>query len=93
MAMRGTTSLTSKPAKPDRAAAFVPSCTGFTAPRVYHLQLGAGESAEVRLRFTDTPPEIGTGSDFDRICQARADEADEFYATVIPRRSRTMQSR
>ncbi len=61
-----------------------PAQEGTKASAHYRLQLGAGESAEVRLRFTDTPPDTGIGSDFDGIFKARAKEADEFYATVIP---------
>ena len=61
-----------------------PAQEGTKASAHYRLKLGAGESAEVRLRLTDTPPDSGIGSDFDRVFQARVREADEFYATVIP---------
>jgi len=57
----------------------------------YPLTLGAGESRSIRLRLSDQPlgdPEkaIGElcGSAFESIFKTRLQEADEFYATVIP---------
>jgi hypothetical protein len=61
-----------------------PAQEGTKASAHYRLQLGAGESAEVRLRLTDTPPDSGIGSDFDRVFEMRVREADEFYAATIP---------
>ena len=57
----------------------------------YPLTLGAGESRTVRLRLSDQPegsaprPLRGQfGKAFEAVLQARLQEADEFYATVIP---------
>ena len=51
----------------------------------YVLNIGAGETKTIRLRLTDsanlTQP---FGTDFDRIFQARKQEADEFYQRVTP---------
>ena len=57
----------------------------------YPLMLGAGDSRTVRLRLSDQPvgdpkKAIGKlcGSAFESVFKARLQEADEFYATVIP---------
>jgi hypothetical protein len=53
----------------------------------YQLMVGAGETAVIKLRLTQAPPEeVGYpfGDYFDRSFAARLQEADEFYATVIP---------
>jgi hypothetical protein len=60
-----------------------PLQVGTKAAAHYRLALGAGETATVRLRFTDSQsgnPFI----DFDQIFARRRSEADEFYAGVIP---------
>jgi hypothetical protein len=61
---------------------------GTKAAAHYHLSLGPGESATVRLRFAEMdhqrPRRNPFASDFDQIFAVRQDEADEFYATVIP---------
>jgi hypothetical protein len=60
-----------------------PLQVGTKAAAHYRLTLGAGETATVRLRFTDSQsgnPFI----DFDQIFARRRSEADEFYASVIP---------
>ncbi len=58
----------------------------------YPLTLGAGESRTVRLRLSDQP--VGGGQEafgapfveaFDSVFKTRLQEADAFYATVIPR--------
>jgi hypothetical protein len=50
----------------------------------YSLEIPAGESITIRLRFSDLRLEHGVGQDFERVFEARRREADEFYATVIP---------
>jgi hypothetical protein len=57
----------------------------------YPLTLGAGESRTVRLRLTDqpagdSPKALGGrfGKAFESVFMARLQEADEFYAAVIP---------
>jgi hypothetical protein len=57
----------------------------------YPLTLGAGESRTIRLRLSDQPMKASKkvlgelfGKKFDSILNERHQEADEFYATVIP---------
>ncbi len=57
----------------------------------YPLTLGAGESRTIRLRLSDQPVEdskkaIGElcGNAFASVLKARRQEADEFYAAIIP---------
>ncbi|MGI0486774.1 MGH1-like glycoside hydrolase domain-containing protein [Pantanalinema rosaneae CENA516] len=53
----------------------------------YQLMVGAGETTVIRLRLTNqTSAQLGNpfGTDFDKILAIRLQEADEFYATVIP---------
>jgi hypothetical protein len=53
----------------------------------YRLTLGAGESATICLRLTDTAPNGQPfGKSFDALIERRRREADEFYADVIPPR-------
>jgi hypothetical protein len=65
-------------------AAVDPSQTGTKGGALYTLTLAPGETARIELRLCDseTPP-AGSSAD---IIAARIREADEFYATVIPRR-------
>jgi hypothetical protein len=67
---------------------------GTKASAHYTLNVGAGESRILRLRLSDAAPAIGAsatggpggafGSGFDAVVEARRQEADEFYASVIP---------
>jgi len=52
----------------------------------YHLTLEAGETQTVRLRFSNRAPEnlIVFGEVFANIFKERIQEADDFYATIIP---------
>jgi hypothetical protein len=54
----------------------------------YPLTMGPGEALTVRLRLTDQNLQARRsatfGASFDRTFSARQQEADEFYATVIP---------
>jgi hypothetical protein len=68
-----------------RRDAVNPERTGTKASAHYPLTVGAGESRTVRLRLRDTPSIGAFGSGFDAMMEARRKEADEFYATVIPR--------
>jgi hypothetical protein len=69
-------------------AAVNPQHAGTKAAAHYHLTLGPGETATVRLRFAERdhqrPRRNPFASDFARIFAARQREADEFYVTVIP---------
>src|SRR5262249_23633882 len=78
----------------DRRGAVNPERTGTKASAHYPLSVGAGESTVLRLRLSDAPPTAWAspqnglggpfGSDFDRIMESRRQEADEFYASVMP---------
>jgi hypothetical protein len=68
-----------------------PERIGTKASANYHLTIGAGESAIVRLRLTDAAPQVQSRSssramfvEFDSVFDARKAEADEFYDGVIP---------
>jgi hypothetical protein len=71
-----------------------PDKTGTKVAAHYRLTVGPGESRTVRLRLSDLAPDAvsrsnGTpggpfGPGFDAIFDARKQEADEFYAAVIP---------
>ncbi len=64
-----------------------PELSGTKAAARYQLQVRAGESRKIRLRFTNQPwPEDHNplGHDFDTMLALRKQEGDEFYASVIP---------
>ncbi|HET9490268.1 MAG TPA: glucosidase, partial [Methylomirabilota bacterium] len=68
-----------------RRDAVNPARFGTKAAGQYRLAIPAGQSATVQLRLTDTA--LGSaafGPEFAATFAARAREADEFYATVIP---------
>jgi hypothetical protein len=54
----------------------------------YQLQVGAGQTATIRLRLSDAAPSaIGNPfEDFSEMMQARQNEADEFYKSITPAR-------
>lgn len=71
-----------------------PEELGTKVAAYYRLTVPPGQSTVVRLRFSDTAlttsgPTNGKASNpfvqFDNMLQTRRKEADEFYATVIPR--------
>ncbi len=78
-----------------RQEAVNPEQKGTKAAAHYRLTVNPGECQVVRLRLSDAAPaEFARGNGhaagpfggrFDEIVQARRAEADEFYATVIPR--------
>jgi len=64
-----------------------PARTGTKAAAHYSLLIGAHESVTLRLRLNDAPPSAGAdpfGPTFAREFAARREEADRFYASVIP---------
>jgi len=71
-----------------------PNNSGTKVAAAYPLRIKAGESQSIRLRISNTLPESiyksngrpGTpfGEHFEETFQDRKDEADEFYASVIP---------
>jgi hypothetical protein len=72
-----------------------PQKTGTKVAAHYYLKVEPGQSQVVRLRLSDLAPSaydpsngkpVGAfGSRFEEVLQACCQEADEFYATVIPR--------
>ena len=79
-----------------RKEAVNPNHTGTKMSADYELTIGPGESKVVCLRLTETPPEAlkeaygaakgdPFGQHFVEIMTARLAEADEFYASVVPR--------
>jgi hypothetical protein len=71
-----------------------PEQRGTKAAAHYRLTINPGESRVVRLRLSDVAPAAlaegngegsrPLGSHFTEVLQARHNEADEFYATIIP---------
>ena len=62
-----------------------PERFGTKASAHYNLNVGAGDTVVVRLRLTNTDLKTKSAFDgFDRTFGLRQNEADEFYATVIP---------
>jgi hypothetical protein len=63
-----------------------PEHTGTKAAAHYQLMVAAGESVVVRLRLADSDCKGENAfANFDEMFALRQREADEFYATVIPR--------
>jgi hypothetical protein len=72
-----------------RQDAVNPERTGTKLAAHHVLELGPGESASIRVRLTGaaaqgSAPAQSLGRDFDGVLRARRDEADRFYAQVIP---------
>jgi hypothetical protein len=65
-----------------------PEKTGTKSAAHYQLQVGAGQTATIRLRLSDAAPAtIGNPfKDFSEIIKARQHEADEFYKSITPTR-------
>jgi len=65
-----------------------PEQEGTKASAHYRLSVGSGESVSVNLRLTDLDSHFdglrSVGDDFDSTFELRRQEADEFYASVIP---------
>ncbi len=65
-----------------------PERTGTKAAANYVLNIGAGETATIRLRLTDKTATALKGNvfgeGFENVFIERQREADEFYATIIP---------
>jgi hypothetical protein len=60
-----------------------PKQKGTKASAYYKLRIASGSSAEIRLIFTNKELQNPFGN-FEKIFQMRKEEADEFYATIIP---------
>ncbi len=61
-----------------------PAAAGTKAAAHYHLEVGAGQSVEVRLCLTDAPQATGPFGAFDQTLEDRRREADEFYRSCTP---------
>jgi Mannosylglycerate hydrolase MGH1-like glycoside hydrolase domain len=63
-----------------------PKHTGTKTAAHYQLTIGAGKTATIRLRLSDVAPAAmgDPFSNFDKVMQARRDEADEFYRGITP---------
>ncbi len=62
-----------------------PERRGTKAAAHYAFALGPGESRRVEFRLANAPLENPFGAEFSQIFADRIREADDFYATVIPR--------
>ena len=71
-----------------REDAVNPERSGTKLAAHHVLELGPGESTQVRVRLTANPESRASGqtlaAEFDQVMRARRDEADRFYAEVIP---------
>jgi hypothetical protein len=61
-----------------------PSQTGTKAAAHFQLDIGAGETAVVRLRLTNIGSRNPFGGQFDQIVEQRRRDADEFYRALTP---------
>ena len=62
-----------------------PEHVGSKAAAHYKLSIGSGETEVIRMRLADSDfKETNAFAAFDKTLSLRKDEADEFYATVIP---------
>jgi hypothetical protein len=68
-----------------RQEAVNPGKTGTKSAAHYLLTVGPRESRSIRLRLTDGASAEPFGSGFAALMKARREEADAFYAAVIPR--------
>jgi hypothetical protein len=69
-----------------RKDAVNPAGAGTKASSLYRVTLGAGKTVAIRLRLSNTPiPGDPFGRDFEATFAQRLREADDFYATVIPK--------
>jgi hypothetical protein len=70
-----------------RKDAVNPESVGTKAAAYYRHALAPGRSAVTRLRLSNTPiPSDPFGKEFDVVFRQRAQEADLFYETVIPKK-------
>ena len=67
-----------------RADAVNPKLEGTKAAARYRMVIAPGATTTVRLRLTDVSPTGDAFTEFERDAARRREEADEFYATIIP---------
>jgi hypothetical protein len=65
-----------------------PENTGTKSAAHYELRVAAGQTATIRLRFSDEAPAANGDpfKDFSKTMQTRQHEADEFYKSITPSR-------
>jgi len=70
----------------DERDAVNPQQSGTKAAAIYRVDLAAGATVTLRLRFTDREPSVAKpfSREFDTIVDARRREADEFYDGILP---------
>jgi len=69
-----------------RQEAINPNPIGTKAAAHYRLNVGAGETAVIRLRLTNTGSSGPFGRQFDQIIDRRRRDADAFYQAITPAR-------
>jgi hypothetical protein len=69
-----------------REDAVNPAQTGTKAAAHYQLDIGAGETAVIRLRLSNSGSRDPFGRQFDQITEERRREADAFYQAITPAR-------
>ena len=67
-----------------RADAVNPGRTGTKAAARYRLEVGAGQTAVLRLRLSEAAPDKPFGKSFAKVVERRRDEADAFYRAISP---------
>lgn len=65
-------------------AAVNPDQTGTKAAALYHLEIGAGQTTTLQLRFTNRCTQTSFDSTFSAIFKQRRTEADKFYNALSP---------
>ncbi len=70
-----------------REDAVNPDQTGTKAAAHYQVNVGAGETAIIRLRLSNVASRDPFGSQFDKIITERRAEADAFYRAITPARA------
>jgi hypothetical protein len=68
-----------------RQEAIKPNRVGTKAAAHYQLNIGAGETAVIRLRLSNTGARNPFGRQFDQIIDQRRRDADAFYQAITPR--------
>jgi hypothetical protein len=61
-----------------------PEQVGTKAAACYHLEIGAGETTVIKLRFTDQYINNPFSQEFEDTFAQRKEEADEFYQSLTP---------
>ena len=61
-----------------------PNQTGTKAAAYYQLNVGAGDTAVIRLRLNSAASRGPFGSGFDQMIEQRRGEADAFYQAIMP---------